>query len=126
MTPLTKSPDDGSACIFCQIAAGHAPANIIDHDHLVTVFHDIRPITPIHILIIPNRHIATLNDASDADQALLGHLILKARQIATKLELDQSGYRLVINTGDDAGQTVYHLHVHLLGGACMPFHFGGR
>ena len=126
MNHTASQPTFDPNCIFCQIAAGHAPANITYQDERVTVFHDIHPITPVHLLIIPNRHIASLNDTSTDDQDLLGRLVAHAREIAILLGLDQTGYRLVINTGFDAGQTVHHLHLHLLGGASMPFHFGDR
>lgn len=111
-------------CIFCQIASGVAVADVLYRDEQVTVFRDIHPITPVHILIIPNKHIESVNDIVEADSGLLGHLILIARIIANREGILMSGYRLVINSGADAGQTVQHLHLHLLGGAKMPFHFG--
>jgi histidine triad (HIT) family protein len=113
------------SCIFCQIANGNAVADVIYRDERLTAFHDIHPITPVHVLIIPNMHFESVNDVVDADASLLGHLIVTAREIASREGLLESGYRLVINSGPDAGQTVHHLHLHLLGGARMPFHFGG-
>jgi len=111
-------------CIFCQIANGRAIADVLYRDERVTAFRDIHPITPIHILIIPNRHIDSVTEVVETDAGLLGHLIVTARAIADQEGLLERGYRLVINSGEDAGQTVRHLHLHLLGGARMPFHFG--
>ncbi len=110
-------------CIFCRIIAGEAPASILYADELVTAFYDIHPITPVHILVVPNRHIESVNDIRKEDATLLGHLIVIARQLASTHGLEQRGYRLVINTGPEAGQSVFHLHLHLIGGRRMPFRF---
>ncbi len=110
-------------CIFCRIIAGEAPATILYADELVTAFYDIHPITPVHILVVPNRHIESVNDIRKEDATLLGHLIVIARQLASTHGLEQRGYRLVINTGPEAGQSVFHLHLHLIGGRRMPFRF---
>jgi len=112
-----------SNCIFCQIVAGSAPAKIVYRDEQVTAFHDTRPIAPVHILIVPNRHIASVNAATPGDEGLLGHMLTTAATLAGEQGLAQGGYRLVINTGPDAGQTVFHLHLHLIGGRPMPFRF---
>jgi histidine triad (HIT) family protein len=99
-------------CIFCKIAGGEIPTAFILEDDLAVSFADIEPQAPVHALVVPRRHVASLNEARDP--ALLGHLLDLARRTAEKLGLTQ--YRLVINTGRDAGQAVFHLHVHLLGG----------
>jgi histidine triad (HIT) family protein len=109
-------------CIFCKIVKGDLPAQIVFQDGEVTAFRDINPVKPVHILIIPNRHIASTNALTEADEALIGRLVNVGRQLAADEGVDESGYRLVINTGPQAGQTVYHLHLHLLGGQEMPFH----
>jgi histidine triad (HIT) family protein len=107
-------------CIFCQIVASKAPGEIVYQDELVTAFPDQRPAAPVHLLIVPNRHITSLNRISEEDEALLGHLLIVARRLAEQTHISQSGYRFVINTGTEAGQTVFHLHAHLLGGQELP------
>lgn len=102
--------------LFERIARGDIPANIVHQDERVTAFHDIAPQAPIHILVVPNRAIATIHEAQADDEGLLGHLLLTAGKIARDLGLDASGYRLIVNNGQDAGQEVFHLHVHILGG----------
>ncbi len=106
-------------CIFCKIAAGTLPARIVQQDEHVTVFHDLHPQAPTHLLVIPNQHITSLNHASAADEALLGRLFSAARQAAQSQGIAESGYRLVVNTGADAGQSVFHIHMHVLGGRRM-------
>ncbi len=101
--------------IFERILAGEIPAKIAYQDDLVFAIHDINPQAPVHVLIIPKRPLARLDAATPADQALLGHLLLTARRLAAELGLSQ-GYRLVINNGPHGGESVPHLHVHLLGG----------
>jgi histidine triad (HIT) family protein len=110
-------------CIFCRIINGEAPATIVFADEFVTAFFDIHPITPVHILVVPNEHIESVNEVEEKHAALLGHMIVVARQLAFANGLDQRGYRLVINTGPEAGQSVFHLHLHLIGGRRMPFRF---
>ncbi|MEI8132840.1 MAG: HIT domain-containing protein [Leptolinea sp.] len=107
-------------CIFCEIIAGRQTAQKIFQDEYATAFHDLFPRTPVHILIVPNQHIDSVNQLTDAEKILTGHLILVAQKIAAEKGLTNSGYRLVINTGDNAGQSVHHLHLHLLGGKHMP------
>jgi len=106
-----------SDCLFCRIAAGEIPARLIHEDDETLAFADINPQAPTHILVIPRAHIADLNGAGDGDQALLGRLLATAARVARQQGLDS--YRAVINTGADAGQTVFHLHVHVLGGRAM-------
>lgn len=108
------------ACLFCKIIAGEIPSNKVYSDADVYAFRDINPAAPTHILVIPIKHIAAVSEANTADEALLGKLLLRAREIAKQEGLDE-GYRLVINTGKDGGQTVFHLHVHILGGRAMSW-----
>jgi len=109
-----------SDCLFCKIAAKQIPSKVVYEDDDVFAFEDIGPQAPTHILIIPRKHFASLNDAAPDDQAILGKLQLVSAQLAKKLNLSQ-GYRTVINTGAGAGQSVFHLHLHLLGG--RAFHW---
>ncbi|NPV77054.1 MAG: histidine triad nucleotide-binding protein [Anaerolineae bacterium] len=109
------------SCIFCNIAAGLSPARILYQDAQVIAFHDIRPLAPVHLLVAPRQHIESLNQAGPQDEALLGHMLLVARQLAQQEGIAQSGYRLVINTGSDGGQTIFHLHLHILGGKRIAY-----
>ena len=102
--------------IFSKIIAKEIPAEIVYQDERVTAFKDIHPIAPIHILIIPNHEIPTLDDVTPEDEAVLGHLFVVARQIARDLGIAENGYRLIVNCRGDGGQEVFHLHMHLLGG----------
>ena len=111
-------------CIFCKIIAGKAPGRIIYRDDQVTAFHDIHPVGPTHVLIVPNKHIASANDLTVEDEPLMGHLITVARQLARQEGVNQSGYRLILNTGPNSGQAVFHLHLHLIGGQRMRFPMG--
>ncbi|NPV56894.1 MAG: histidine triad nucleotide-binding protein [Anaerolineae bacterium] len=110
-------------CIFCSIASGRQPARIVHQDDLVTAFWDIRPVAPTHILIIPNIHIASMLSLSPNHQDILGYMLSIVPAIACDQGLDKNGFRVVINTGPDAGQTVDHLHLHLIGGRRMSFGF---
>lgn len=103
-------------CLFCKIIAGDIPSNKVYSDDDVYAFHDIQPAAPTHILVIPKKHLSAVTAAEAADQALLGKMLLVANQIAADQGLAESGFRYVINTGDQGGQTVYHLHLHILGG----------
>lgn len=105
-------------CIFCKIAAGTVPAKLLFEDDEVIAFADIHPQTPVHVLVVPRRHIVSLAQAVRSDDALLARLYGTVAELARTLKLDH-GYRTVINTGPDGGQTVDHLHVHLLGGRSM-------
>jgi histidine triad (HIT) family protein len=102
-------------CLFCKIAAKQIPAKIVYEDADVFAFADINPKAPTHILICPKRHFASLHEADAGDQVVLGKMALVAAQLARERKLE-SGYRTVVNTGPHAGQTVFHLHMHLLGG----------
>ena len=111
-------------CIFCKIVAGQAPAAILYRDELAVAFRDIHPVGPTHVLVVPNRHIVSVNDLTPGDESLVGHLVLIAGQIARQEGIDQSGYRLILNTGPDSGQAVFHLHLHVIGGRPMRFPMG--
>ncbi len=103
-------------CIFCKIVKGELPADKILETKNVLAFRDIYPRAPVHILVIPKEHIATLNHLSDEHKELVGEMFLAAQEVARKLEVADSGYRTVFNCNRDAGQDVYHLHLHVLGG----------
>jgi len=105
-----------SQCLFCRIAAGEIPSQEVFSDELVYAFRDINPVAPDHILVIPRKHLHSINDATAQDEALLGRLLLTARTIVAEQGLAEDGYRLVINTGENGGQTVFHIHLHILGG----------
>ena len=105
--------------IFSRIIAGEAPADIVYQDEQVTCFRDIAPSAPTHILIVPNREIPTLNDLSEEDAPLIGHMVLTAKMLAEREGIAQRGYRLVCNVNQEGGQVVYHLHLHLMGGRSL-------
>lgn len=105
-----------SKTLFEKIAAREVPAQIVYEDDLVIALRDIKPAAPVHVLIVPRKAIARIADASPQDHAVLGHMLLKAAEVAAKAGLRDSGYRLVINNGPDAGESVPHLHLHILGG----------
>jgi histidine triad (HIT) family protein len=109
------------ACLFCNIVARSTPAQIVfENDHVVA-FKDVRPVAPSHALVIPKQHVPGVHDATGADAQLLGQVLLAARDVAEQLGLAAGGYRLVINQGPDAGQSVFHLHCHVLGGRPMAW-----
>ena len=103
-------------CLFCEIVAGRIPAKMAYKDDDVVAFHDINPQGPTHMLVVPRRHITSLIDVTPADDALLGSLVRRARDLAVEAGLDERGFRLVFNCGEDAGYSVYHIHLHLVGG----------
>ncbi len=102
--------------IFSEIIAGKAAADVVYRDDRVTAFKDIAPAAPVHILIVPNREIPTVNDLLDSDAELVGHMVLVAKRLAADNGIAERGYRLIINCNPEGGQVVYHLHMHLLGG----------
>jgi len=102
--------------IFSKIIDGEIPADIVYRDELVTCFRDVNPVAPVHILIVPNKALATLNDLTEADAPLVGHMLLVAARLARDEGVAESGYRLITNCNRDGGQEVFHLHMHLLGG----------
>ncbi|MFP5429920.1 MAG: histidine triad nucleotide-binding protein [Gammaproteobacteria bacterium] len=103
-------------CIFCKIAAGEIPARIAFENERLVAFHDLFPQAPTHLLIIPKQHYATLNDVPASDSAVLGEMVSTATQLARELGVADSGYRVVMNCNPDGGQSVYHIHLHLLAG----------
>ena len=103
-----------SDCLFCKIIAGEIPSNKVYEDDEILAFHDVAPQAPVHFLIVPKKHMDSLDDTRDEDAALLAHIMLKIKDIAKDLGLE-NGYRVVINTGEDGMQSVKHLHVHVLG-----------
>ena len=113
-----------SECIFCRIIEGDAPGEIVYRDDLVTAFRDIHPVAPVHVLIVPNQHFPSLNDMTAEDEALAGHMVLVARQLAEQERIQEDGYRLIVNTGPHGGQVIHHLHLHLIGGQRMRHPMG--
>lgn len=109
------------SCLFCRIAAGEIPAKRIYEDDRIVAFEDINPQAPLHALVIPKRHIATLNDLTVDDDAIVGALVRVAAGIARERGVDASGFRTVLNCNSHAGQTVFHLHLHVLGGRSMSW-----
>lgn len=107
------------SCVFCRIVRGQARATILHRDEQVVAFRDIHPAAPTHILIVPTMHISSLNELGGPDAPMLGHMLGAAHELAVQEKVDGSGYRIVINTGPEAGQTVAHLHLHLLAGRHM-------
>jgi histidine triad (HIT) family protein len=112
------------SCPFCKILNGEAPSTILYHDEQVTAFRDIHPIARTHILVIPNRHIASVNEMEAADEALVGHMVMVAKGLAAQEGVAEDGYRLMINTGVHGGQTIPHLHLHLIAGKLARFLLG--
>lgn len=109
------------ACLFCRIVAREIPATLVHEDDHAVAFEDIHPQAPTHVLIVPKAHVATLNDLSSQHDALVGHLVRTAAAIARARGLSDDGYRTVFNCNAAAGQTVFHLHLHLLGGRTMAW-----
>jgi len=112
------------SCVFCKIVSNEARAEIVHRDEQVTAFRDIHPVAPTHILIIPNRHIESVEALEEEDEPLMGHLFTVARRLAEEAGISKGGYRLITNTGANGGQTVFHLHVHLIGGQRMRYPMG--
>ena len=110
-----------SDCIFCKIVSGDIPAEkVFENDHVIG-FRDLNPQAPTHVLVIPKKHISTINDLQEEDKALVGEMYLAAKQIAADEGLSDDGYRTVMNRNEQAGQTVFHIHLHLLGGRRMQW-----
>ncbi|MCG8607125.1 histidine triad nucleotide-binding protein [bacterium] len=108
-----------SSCLFCEIASGNIAGDILYEDEQVVAFRDINPKAPVHILVIPRRHISTINDLSDGDETVIGKLFTAAKFLAENENIADGGYRVVMNCNADGGQSVYHIHLHLLGGRPM-------
>jgi histidine triad (HIT) family protein len=111
-------------CIFCKIITGEIPSTNVFRDEQVTAFRDLKPAAPTHILLVPNKHIDSINAITNADEPLIGHLFTVAKQLAAQEGIAEGGYRLIINTNAHAGQTVFHIHLHLLGGEPMKHPMG--
>ncbi|HEX7602568.1 MAG TPA: histidine triad nucleotide-binding protein [Polyangiaceae bacterium] len=109
------------SCLFCKIAAREIPATIVAENEHALAFRDVRPAAPTHMLVIPKKHITSIASVEDGDALLLGQLMLLARDVAKMDGLDATGYRLVTNNGENAGQSVFHVHVHVLGGRAMAW-----
>ena len=108
-------------CLFCKLISGEIPATEVYRDDDIFAFEDINPIAPTHILVIPIKHLSDIKSANEDDQELIGKMLLIANQIATEKGLAEDGFRYVINTGKNGGQTVYHLHLHIIGGRSMSW-----
>ena len=108
-------------CVFCKIVAGELPSRKVYEDSEILAFHDINPAAPTHVLVIPKKHIPRVDDASEDDRHLLGHMVLKGNDIAEELGLTENGFRYVINCGLHGLQSVYHIHLHLLGGRVLSW-----
>jgi histidine triad (HIT) family protein len=107
------------SCTFCRVAEGATPARVLFTDEDVVAFHDMAPRAPVHVLVIPRRHITSLASATQDDHKILGKLLLAAAEVARRTGIAETGYRAVTNTGSGAGQSVFHLHIHVLGGRPM-------
>ena len=112
------------SCVFCKITNNEIQSKIVYRDEQVTAFRDIHPVAPTHILIVPNRHIESINRLKSEDEALVGHMFTVASQIAAEEGIADSGYRIITNTGANGGQTVFHMHLHLIGGQRMKHPMG--
>jgi histidine triad (HIT) family protein len=108
-------------CLFCNVLEKKIPADVVYEDEHALAFRDIRPVAPTHVLVIPKKHIAAIHELTDEDASTMGRVILAARTVAKQQGLEDDGYRLVINDGDAAGQTVHHIHVHVLGGRSLSW-----
>ncbi len=108
-------------CTFCRVIAHELEGDFVYEDEEIVAFHDINPQAPVHVLIVPKKHIASLNELSPADAPIVGKMALVAKKVARELGVAERGYRLVWNTGEDAGQWIYHIHLHLLGGRKMTW-----
>ena len=113
-----------NSCLFCKFVSNEAKAEVVYRDEQVTAFRDIHPLGPTHILIVPNKHIESVGTLEAEDEPLMGHLFTVARKLAEEDGISKGGYRLITNTGADGGQSVFHLHVHLIGGQRMRYPMG--
>jgi histidine triad (HIT) family protein len=108
-------------CTFCKIVSREMPSQIVYEDEEIVAFHDINPQAPVHVLIVPRKHIESVLDVTEEDRGVLGAMLVRAKDIARQLGVDEKGFRLVINTGKYAGQAIYHIHLHLIGGRRMTW-----
>ena len=111
-------------CIFCRIISGDIPSDTVFENEEIVAFRDVHPLAPTHVLVVPRRHIESVNDLSMDDAVLLGRMILAAKHIAAQEGVSESGYRLVVNSGPDSGQAVAHLHLHVIGGRSLKDRIG--
>jgi len=116
---LTEGVEMSNDCLFCKILAGEIPADLVYESDTAVAFRDINPKAPTHVLIIPRKHISTINDIEPEDQAIVGSLYTAAREIAAEAGIAEDGYRAVMNCNEGAGQSVFHIHLHVLGGRAM-------
>lgn len=112
------------SCIFCKIVSNEAQATVVYKDEQVTAFRDVHPVAPTHILIVPNKHIESVRALEAEDEQLMGHIFTVARKLADEEGISTDGFRLITNSGANGGQTVFHLHVHLIGGQRMRYPMG--
>jgi histidine triad (HIT) family protein len=112
------------SCVFCKIISNEVKATIVYRDEQVTAFRDLRPVAPTHILIVPNRHIESVDTLEAEDEQLIGHIFTVARKLARDEGISTGGFRMITNTGAHGGQSVFHLHVHLIGGQRMKYPMG--
>jgi histidine triad (HIT) family protein len=110
-----------SDCLFCRITDGEIPARFVYRDDRVVAFHDVNPQAPVHVLVVPVRHVVSLRELTTVDGDLLAHIVEVIQQVTRETHVDESGYRTVVNTGPDGGQSVGHLHLHVLGGRRMAW-----
>lgn len=113
-----------SGCLFCKIIAKEIPSEIVYEDDFITIFKDINPAAPVHLLVVPNAHISSVQAMKTEDELLLGKLFSAAKKAAEDAGIAETGYRLIVNNGPDAGQEIFHLHMHVLGGAKMQHPMG--
>ena len=111
-------------CMFCKIVTGELIASIVYKDEVVTAFRDIHPVAPTHVLIVPNKHIQSISHVESDDEQILGRLFIAARKVAEIDGIHEAGFRTIVNTGVHGGQTVYHLHIHVIGGQRMKYPMG--
>ncbi len=116
MTSPRAYSSGAMSCLFCKVVAREIPATIVYEDEHAVAFRDIRPVAPTHVLVVPKRHLSAIHELKAGDAETIGQVFVAARNVAHELGLESAGYRLVVNDGDAAGQTVHHVHVHVLGG----------
>lgn len=119
--PLIEGVKMSSDCLFCKILAGEIPADLVYESETAVAFRDINPKAPTHVLVIPRKHISTINDIEPDDQEIIGSLYLAAKEIAAQAGIADDGYRAVMNCNEDAGQSVFHIHLHVMGGRVLAW-----
>ena len=119
--PLIEGVTMSSDCLFCKILAGEIPADLVYESETAVAFRDINPKAPTHVLVIPRKHISTINDIEPDDQEIIGSLYIAAKEIAAQAGIADDGYRAVMNCNEDAGQSVFHIHLHVMGGRVLAW-----